>query len=198
MQFRNRPERAQVCMTLLALIERPHLWSQSGPTETATALLLHSGSSLSPGERVLFLAAYACWDGTNELRFAELALLSPQNLHAIGTLLVALAADLDTPPGETPHAVIGWLDTRGHLIEETWRDTATRDPQAKLEELANQWGMSVEELLQAYAIDSVVPGICSTLGCSYSTEYEADQAAGWCEECQAPTVVSAMVLGGIL
>jgi len=69
---------------------------------------------------------------------------------------------------------------------------------AKLEELADACSMSVDELLESAAIDSVVPGICTNDGCDYTTEYEPDQDAGWCEECGTGTVASALILAGVL
>jgi hypothetical protein len=69
---------------------------------------------------------------------------------------------------------------------------------SKLEELADACGMSVDELLESAAIDSVVPGICTNDGCDYTAEYEPDQDAGWCEECDTGTVASALVLAGVI
>ena len=54
------------------------------------------------------------------------------------------------------------------------------------------------ELLQEYSIESIVPGICTTPGCSYSNEVEPDQTEGWCEECQKGTVKSAFILAGVI
>ncbi|MEP7010178.1 MAG: hypothetical protein ABJC13_07630 [Acidobacteriota bacterium] len=68
----------------------------------------------------------------------------------------------------------------------------------KLEELADANGMSVDELLDSAAIDSVVPGICTNGGCDYITEYEPDQDAGWCEVCDTGTVTSALILAGVI
>lgn len=51
------------------------------------------------------------------------------------------------------------------------------------------------DLLEAVAIDSVVPGICK---CGYSVEVEPDSSEGWCEECQTNTVKSALILAGII
>lgn len=68
---------------------------------------------------------------------------------------------------------------------------------AKLDQLARDWGMSVDELLDAYVIDSLVPGICMNEDCDYSTEYESDQDEGWCECCNTQTVTSALLLAGI-
>lgn len=67
----------------------------------------------------------------------------------------------------------------------------------KLEQLAEDYGFNDSmELLEAYAIDSVCPGICKE--CGYSTEVEPDQTGGWCEECDKGSVISAMVLSGVI
>jgi len=69
---------------------------------------------------------------------------------------------------------------------------------SKLRELANIEGKTVDELLAEATYDSVAASICSNPGCSYTTGMEPDQDAGWCEECGTPTVVSCLVLAGIL
>ena len=75
--------------------------------------------------------------------------------------------------------------------------TATKT-ESKLDTLARQEGLSIDELLEACAMDGVSPGICRRPGCSYSTEVEPDQGAGWCEVCGTPTVVSALRLAGVV
>jgi hypothetical protein len=68
----------------------------------------------------------------------------------------------------------------------------------KLETLAGQYGVSVEELLEEWALDSVVPGICMNPDCEYTAEYEPDQREGWCGACGTQTVQSAFVLLGVI
>lgn len=69
----------------------------------------------------------------------------------------------------------------------------------KLETLARNEGFEdTMEMLEAATFDSVVPGICKAKGCEYSTEVEPDCNAGWCEDCQRNTVVSCLVLAGII
>lgn len=66
-----------------------------------------------------------------------------------------------------------------------------------LELLSESYGFeTVEEMLEEYILDSVVPGICPE--CRYTTDVEPDCENGWCEECNVDTVVSAMVLADIL
>ena len=54
------------------------------------------------------------------------------------------------------------------------------------------------DLLQAVASDSVCPAICMTEGCEYTAEMEPDQSEGYCEACGGNTVVSALVLAGVI
>lgn len=68
----------------------------------------------------------------------------------------------------------------------------------KLDELADASDMSVDELLENAAIDSVVPGICTNDGCDFTSEYEPDQDAGWCEQCEMRSVTSALILAGVI
>lgn len=68
----------------------------------------------------------------------------------------------------------------------------------KLQALADDYGTSIKDLLEKYAIDSVAPAICTNAGCSYTIEYEPDSEDGWCEECDTGTVVSAFVLADLI
>ena len=60
---------------------------------------------------------------------------------------------------------------------------------------------NVTDLLAACITDSVNPGICcnpANPSCNYTCEVEPDQDQGWCEECDARTVKSALVLAGLI
>src|SRR5437762_9170125 len=67
---------------------------------------------------------------------------------------------------------------------------------AKLAKLIADEGFEDEQALFAAAIsDSVCPAICcnpDNPACDYTTQMEPDQDRGWCEECQAGTMVSAL------
>jgi hypothetical protein len=64
--------------------------------------------------------------------------------------------------------------------------------------IKSEWYDSLEEFLQDIAHATVVPGICLTEKCDYTTEVEPDQERGWCECCYDNTVASALVLAGIV
>lgn len=68
----------------------------------------------------------------------------------------------------------------------------------KLQDLADSCGMTVDELLESAALDEIVPGICTTPLCDYSTDVEPDQRTGWCESCGTNTVKSCLVLAGLI
>ena len=72
----------------------------------------------------------------------------------------------------------------------------------KLAKLVELEGFESETALFETAIaDSVCPAICCNPGnpaCDYTAEMEPDQAQGWCEACERGTVVSALVLGGLI
>ena len=56
-------------------------------------------------------------------------------------------------------------------------------------------------LFEAAVADSVCPAICcnpDNPDCDYTAEIEPDQAHGWCEVCERGTLVSALVLGGLI
>ncbi len=73
---------------------------------------------------------------------------------------------------------------------------------AKLRRLCEIEGFEDEQALFAAAIaDTVCPAICcnpDNPACDYTAEMEPDQDQGWCEECGRGTLVSGLVLGGII
>lgn len=70
---------------------------------------------------------------------------------------------------------------------------------SKLTQLAADYGhANVMSMLEEATFDSVAPAICSNDGCDYSTDMEPDQDRGWCEECGTNTVVSCLILAGII
>ena len=73
---------------------------------------------------------------------------------------------------------------------------------AKLAKLLDIEGYEDEnELFAAAMADSVCPAICcnpDNPACDYTEEKEPDSREGWCEECGAGTMVSALVLGGLI
>ena len=69
--------------------------------------------------------------------------------------------------------------------------------QSLLHQAANDFGFeSMEEMFAAAVMDCVVPAICPK--CGYTTEMEPDQDRGWCENCNKGTVVSVLILGGLI
>jgi hypothetical protein len=73
---------------------------------------------------------------------------------------------------------------------------------AKLRTLCETEGYVDEsDLFAAAMTDSVCPAICcnpDNPGCDYTEEKEPDSRDGWCEECRRGTMVSALLLGGII
>ena len=73
---------------------------------------------------------------------------------------------------------------------------------AKLQRLCEIEGFpTADELFAAAISDSVCTAICCNPDrpeCEYTAEMEPDQDAGWCEECGRGTLVSALVLGGLI
>lgn len=58
---------------------------------------------------------------------------------------------------------------------------------------------SLDDLLLAVALkDSVCPAICTTEGCDHTANMEPDQDQGFCEVCGGNTVVSVLVLAGLI
>lgn len=69
----------------------------------------------------------------------------------------------------------------------------------KLRTLADIEGYeNTDDLLKAAISDAVSPAICVREDCDYTVEMEPDQDQGWCDECRTNTVVSPLVLAGII
>ena len=71
--------------------------------------------------------------------------------------------------------------------------------EAKLAILTESEGFDdTEALLEAAALDSISPGICTMPNCDYTTDVEPDARGNSCEACGTRTVQSALVLAGII
>ena len=57
---------------------------------------------------------------------------------------------------------------------------------------------NVEGVLFLSITDSVCPAICMTEGCDFTTEMEPYQEKGYCEMCGGNTVVSVLILAGLI
>ncbi|WP_035687159.1 hypothetical protein [Bradyrhizobium sp. Cp5.3] len=69
---------------------------------------------------------------------------------------------------------------------------------SKLMKLCDAEGLeSLDDLLQAAAADSVCPAICMK-GRDYTAAMEPDQDQGFCEACGGNTIVSILVLVGLI
>jgi hypothetical protein len=77
--------------------------------------------------------------------------------------------------------------------------SAAERQRVKLGQLVELEGYaSPDELLEAAALDSVSPAICTNENCDYTAEMEPDQERGYCEVCGTNTVASALVLAGLI
>jgi histidinol-phosphate/aromatic aminotransferase/cobyric acid decarboxylase-like protein len=73
---------------------------------------------------------------------------------------------------------------------------------AKLRKLCDIEGFQDETALFAAAVsDTTCPAICcnpDNPDCNYTAEMEPDQDQGWCDACERRTLVSGLVLGGLI
>lgn len=116
MDFENEEQRQKACHTLMLVAGRSDLWPQTGPTEAAQELRDQGGGSISPGERVMLLAAFTLWDGDDRVGLSELTRLSPKNLFAVGSLLAALAVDRMQLPSAPRSQVEEWIRDERRLV----------------------------------------------------------------------------------
>jgi hypothetical protein len=78
-------------------------------------------------------------------------------------------------------------------------DLSPAERQAKLAKLLEIEGYDdILPLAEAVFSDAVSPAICANEGCSYTCEMEPDQDQGYCDECHTNSMVSAMVLAGLI
>jgi hypothetical protein len=83
--------------------------------------------------------------------------------------------------------------------EEKMATIVLTDKAKKLMKLCELEGYKrIYDLLNASMRDSLCPAICMTEGCDHTTEMESDQDAGYCEACGGQTMVSALVLAGLI
>ena len=70
---------------------------------------------------------------------------------------------------------------------------------AKLMKLCEAEGFAnLDELLANSNADGGSPAICMTEGCDHVAPMEPDQTEGYCEACGGNTMVSALVLVGLI
>jgi len=82
--FKNDAQCARACQALCNRVRLGRMWTPTGPSEEACAVLAANGGPLSSGERVIVLATFALWNGDGTLTFADLFRLDSDNLLAIG------------------------------------------------------------------------------------------------------------------
>jgi hypothetical protein len=104
--WRDQHQRARVCQVLCDMAGLPGVWRSSGPSSAAISMLDQDGQGLEAGPRCLVLAAWAIWNGSGRMRFAELLpALSENELQSVGGLL------LEIPNG--PEAIDAWISEEG-------------------------------------------------------------------------------------
>jgi hypothetical protein len=90
--FESEAQRARVCRVLCERARLGGMWTGEGPTEEAVLLLQRDGGPLSSGERIVLLVAFAVWSGEGKVLLDDVVCrLDQRNLHAIGTLMAAVA-----------------------------------------------------------------------------------------------------------
>lgn len=93
--FNTVDERLRVSRILVRQADLVNLWTPDGPTVLAGELLAQNGGTMSSGQRALFLLAWVVWKtplDPTKLKASEiLGSLDDDNLHLVGSLLVAIS-----------------------------------------------------------------------------------------------------------
>ncbi|KRQ15367.1 hypothetical protein AOQ71_10225 [Bradyrhizobium manausense] len=84
--------------------------------------------------------------------------------------------------------------------EDTMSNIALSQKSIKLMKLCEIEGFDKLDdlLLLATLADTMCPAICMMEGCDHTAEMEPDQDQGFCEACGGNTVVSVLVLAGLI
>ena len=77
-------------------------------------------------------------------------------------------------------------------------DIDERERGAKLEQLAASEVRDIIDILEEATLDSVALSICTDPDCDATSYKEPDCEDGYCEECGGSTVVSCLVLAGLI
>jgi hypothetical protein len=64
--------------------------------------------------------------------------------------------------------------------------------------IASEGCHSLNEFLQDYGNEPIVPGICMTDHCNYTTGVAPGETQGYCPRCGTNTVKSGLVLAGVI
>jgi len=73
------------------------------------------------------------------------------------------------------------------------------DKNQKLNDLMKKEGCDdITDLLTRCLGSSTVPAICVNTDCNHTATMEPDQTSGYCEDCKENTVVSCLILAGVV
>lgn len=64
--------------------------------------------------------------------------------------------------------------------------------------LLNNEGLTRDEFIEQFALEDVVPGICTNPNCEEIYQYEPDQDEGYCESCGTNSVKSGLIMLGVI
>jgi len=108
--FRGRSQLAEVCRLLTNDIAPQELWTRSGPTAAARALLDDSVARLGGTQRTMVQIAFWLWgDGGRGPSFGvAVELLDKVHLRRVGSLLSAMADGAD--------AIDRWIRNNGGFV----------------------------------------------------------------------------------
>lgn len=57
---------------------------------------------------------------------------------------------------------------------------------------------TIDDLFVLLVADNLCPAICMTEGCDHIAQLESDQEQGYCEKCSGNTMVSVLILAGLM
>ena len=90
--FRPDVRTSRLCRTLCEETGLYGMWSDDGPTALAVRLLRENGGPLSADQKIMFLCAWAFWNGAGRITmWAAVHRLKAQHLFTLGEVLQALA-----------------------------------------------------------------------------------------------------------
>lgn len=108
--FRGRAQLAEVCRLLTQDVAETQLWTRSGPTADARALVETATAQLGGTHRTMLQLAFWLWgEGERGPNFGTaVELLDRAHLHRVGSLLTAMADGAD--------GIDRWIRSNGGFV----------------------------------------------------------------------------------
>jgi hypothetical protein len=108
-----RTRMARICRVICRHAGLYGMWTDAGPTRSASLLLRRNGHPLSGTRRTMLLCAWSLWDGSSSVGVWDMLKLRRCHVQVIGEALIALGAGT--------YAVEAWLAKKAPVLADLRR-----------------------------------------------------------------------------